>query len=41
VEGGRAGGIGAILMSPILWLVLAGPCAFLFLVFLFRAMRRK
>lgn len=41
VDGGRAGGIGAVVMSPILWLVLAGPCAFLFLVFLFRAMLKR
>jgi len=37
---GKGGGIMAILMSPILWLVLAGPCALLFLVFLFRSIRK-
>lgn len=37
---GKGGGIMAVLMSPILWLVFAGPCGLLFLVFLFRSFKK-
>jgi len=37
---GKGGGVMALLVSPILWLVLAGPCALLFLVFFLRSFRR-
>jgi hypothetical protein len=38
---GKAGGVMAVLVSPILWLVLAGPCALLLLVFLLRSLRKQ
>jgi hypothetical protein len=41
VDGGKGGGVGAVLLSPIIWLVLAGPCSFFFLIFLFRCLRKR
>jgi hypothetical protein len=40
LHAGKAGGMMAIMASPILWLVLAGPCAFLALIFFFRSLRK-
>jgi hypothetical protein len=37
---GKAGGILAVLMSPLLWLVLAGPFALALLIALLRSLRR-
>ena len=37
---GKGGGIIVVLMSPILWLVLAGPCALFLLIFFVRSFRR-
>ena len=40
LRAGKAGGMMTILVSPILWLVLAGPFAFLALIFLFRSLKK-
>ena len=37
---GKGGGIMAALASPLLWLVLGGPCALLCLIFLIRSRRK-
>ena len=40
LRAGKAGGMMTILVSPILWLVLVGPFAFLALIFLFRSLKK-
>ena len=39
--GGKNGGVMAVLVSPILWLALAGPCALFCLIFVVRSLRKR